>query len=212
MDVAEGRMARDVRADFRILGPLRVVLDGAELSIATPRQRALLVLLLMSVGRVVPTERLIDQLWDGEAPPQGAVTLRSYVSGLRQALGGPDGLGSALVTRGKGYCVDVPPGSVDAVRLRQLAERGHEDLRNHRPERALDAFDAAVESWQATRSPRSRTTKQRRAPSQHSPRPISVRLKAGSQHSWPPDATWTPCLRSRPSPSITHSARSRTYC
>ena len=51
------------------------------------------------------------------------------------------------MTRGQGYCVDVPPESVDAVRLRQLAELGHEHLRNHRPERALDAFDAAVESW-----------------------------------------------------------------
>ena len=79
MDGADGTTVEDVRADFRILGPLRVVLDGAEVTIATRRQRALLVLLLMSVGRVVPTERLIDQLWDGEPPPQGAVTLRSYV-------------------------------------------------------------------------------------------------------------------------------------
>ena len=147
MVVAEGRAALDVRADFRILGPLRVVLDGVEVPIATRKQRALLVLLLMSVGRVVPTERLIDQLWDGEPPPQGAVTLRSYVSGLRQALGGPDGLGSALVTRGQGYCVDVPPGTVDAVRLRRLAEQGHGHLRNKLPDQALEAFEAAVESW-----------------------------------------------------------------
>ncbi len=50
-------------ASFSILGPLRVVLDGAEVHIATRRQRALLVLLLMNVGKVVSADRLIDQLW-----------------------------------------------------------------------------------------------------------------------------------------------------
>lgn len=140
-------MTDEGRADFRVLGPLRVIYAGAELSIATRRQRALLVLLLMHVGRVVSTERLIDQLWDGKPPPQAAVTLRSYVSGLRQALGGRDGLGSALVTRGQGYCIDVPPESVDAIRLRRLAEQGREHLHHRRPQPALDAFDAAIGSW-----------------------------------------------------------------
>jgi DNA-binding SARP family transcriptional activator len=135
------------RAEFGILGPLRVVVDGTEVQIATRRQRALLVLLLMNVGRVVPTERLIDQLWDGAPPPQGQVTLRSYVSNLRQALGGRDGLGGALTTRGPGYCLDVPPESVDALNLRLLAERGREHLRRGEVDAALAALDEAVQLW-----------------------------------------------------------------
>lgn len=135
------------RVDFHVLGPLRVVIDGVEVAIATRRQRALLVLLLLSVGRVVPTERLIDQLWDGSPPPQGAVTLRSYVSNLRQALGGSDGLGSALVTRGQGYCLDVPRTSVDSERLTAGAELGRRHLREDRPDEALTAFEAAMRPW-----------------------------------------------------------------
>src|SRR3954453_7009638 len=96
------------RVAFHVLGPLRVVVDGAEVAIATRRQRALLMLLLTNVGRVVPAERLIDQLWDGEPPPQAPVTLRSYVSNVRQALGGPAGVGGALVTKSAGYALDVP--------------------------------------------------------------------------------------------------------
>ena len=88
-----GPASEPQRVEFRVLGPLRVLVDGVELPIPTRRQRALLVLLLMNLGRVVPAERLIDQLWDGEPPRQGAVTLRSYVSNLRQALGGAAGLG-----------------------------------------------------------------------------------------------------------------------
>ena len=97
------------RVSFHVLGPLRVVVDDAEVPIATRRQRALLVLLLINVGRAVPSERLIDQLWDGAPPPQGAVTLRSYVSNLRQALGGAAGVGAALVTRGQATASTSPP-------------------------------------------------------------------------------------------------------
>ena len=133
--------------DFQVLGPLRVIVDGAEVPIATRRQRALLVLLLMNAGRVVPAERLIDRLWDGSPPPQGAVTLRSYVSNVRQALGGPAGVGARLVTRGQGYCLDVPAETVDAVRLGTGAQRGREHLRQHRPQEALAAFDDAIGTW-----------------------------------------------------------------
>ena len=129
------------RVEFQILGPLRVVVDGAELPIAARRQRALLVLLLMNAGRVVPADRLIDQLWDGAPPPQAAVTLRSYVSNVRQILR------SRLVTRGPGYCLEVPPETVDAVRLGTGTQRGRDHLRQGRPGEALDAFDEAIATW-----------------------------------------------------------------
>ncbi|HET7278622.1 MAG TPA: BTAD domain-containing putative transcriptional regulator [Dermatophilaceae bacterium] len=135
------------RVEFHVLGPLRVVVDGVEVPIAARRQRALLVLLAINAGRVVPAERLIDQLWDGTPPPQGAVTLRSYVSNVRQALGGQSGFGSLLVTRGPGYCLDVPGECVDAMRLSTAAEEGRERLRQNRPGDALAAFDIAVSTW-----------------------------------------------------------------
>ena len=152
--------------DFQMLGPLRVLVDGQEVPIATRRQRALLVLLLMSVGRVVPTERLIEQLWDGEPPPQGAVTLRSYVSNLRQALGGRDGTGSVLATRGSGYALDVPAESVDAVRMGRLADQGREHLRQGQSgRRARGVRHRRRRCGRATRSRRSPTTRPPRAPS-----------------------------------------------
>lgn len=134
-------------ADFRILGPLVVVSYGSELRITTRRMRALLVLLLMSPGRAIPSDRLIDHLWDGAAPPQAPVTLRSYISNLRQALGGPQGLGAALVTRAQGYAIDIAPERVDAYRLASLSTQGRELLRAQRDTEALAAFEAAVALW-----------------------------------------------------------------
>jgi len=133
--------------DVRILGLLDVRVDGKSVEIATRRQRALLVLLLLNVGRVVSAERLIDQLWDGAPPPQGAVTLRSYVSNLRQALSATGALASALVTRGPGYLIDLPAETVDAVRLRTLTQTGRDLLRRGAVDEAFATLDEAVGLW-----------------------------------------------------------------
>lgn len=59
--------------EFRILGPLEVT-DGARLvTVAGRNQRALLALLVLRAGTVVPTARLVDELW-GEHPPPTATT------------------------------------------------------------------------------------------------------------------------------------------
>ena len=59
--------------DFRILGPLEVRDEQAAIALGGPRQRALLVALLLRAGRVVPTEQLVDELY-GEEPPKTATT------------------------------------------------------------------------------------------------------------------------------------------
>src|SRR4028118_2162005 len=140
-----GQVAADL--EFVVLGPLEVRRGGDALQIATRRQRALMLLLLLNVGRPVPAERLIDQLWDGNPPPQAAVTLRSYVSTLRQALGGRAGGGAALATRGQGYVLDVPAEAVDATRFTALVEQGRARLRAGGAAEALAAFEAAEDLW-----------------------------------------------------------------
>ncbi|HEX8509648.1 MAG TPA: BTAD domain-containing putative transcriptional regulator, partial [Propionibacteriaceae bacterium] len=132
--------------EFSILGPLEVRDEGSVIRIPPGRQRALLVLLLAEFGRTVSTERLIDQLWQGQPPPQAAVTLRSYVSSLRSALHRP-GAGPVLVTRGHGYAVELGPHSVDAVRLDQQVVQGYEQMRAGDPTGALATFTDAVGLW-----------------------------------------------------------------
>lgn len=135
------------KIEFVVLGPLRVFARGTELPIAAPRQRALLLLLLLNAGRVVPTGRLIDQLWNGRPPPQGDVTLRAYVSNLRQALGGSDGFGKLLVTRGHGYGLEASSEMIDAERFGRFAVTGREHLRSGRPTEALTCFREAISLW-----------------------------------------------------------------
>jgi DNA-binding SARP family transcriptional activator/streptogramin lyase len=108
---------------FHVLGRLEAYYDGVELDIGPRKQRALLALLLLSANRVMPTERLIDDLW-GDAPPSTArAALQVYVAGLRKALN--DG-GTSLRTRAPGYVLEVEAGSLDLERFTQLCTDARE--------------------------------------------------------------------------------------
>jgi predicted ATPase/DNA-binding SARP family transcriptional activator/tetratricopeptide (TPR) repeat protein len=99
-----------------ILGPLDVR-DGSArpLEVSGPRLRALLIRLAVDVGRTVPAERLIDDLW-GDAPPASAANaLQALVSRLRGV-----GLHEALESGPGGYRLALDPGQVDAVAFERL--------------------------------------------------------------------------------------------
>ena len=106
--------------EVRLLGPVQVVRSGGEVGLGGPRPRAVLALLVLEAGRVVPAGRLMDDAWPGGPPRGAATTLRSYISRLRGALA-PD---AVLAARGGGYVLDVDPGAVDAVRFERLAASG----------------------------------------------------------------------------------------
>jgi len=144
--------------DFRILGPLEVHDGSRPLVLGGERQRAVLAILLLHRNEVVPSDRLIDELW-GEAPPAGArQTLRAYVSKLRRAMA-TNGAASAnggserelgdgvLLTRGHGYVLEVLPGELDLDRFTDAAERGRDALATGRPAEAAGLLREALALW-----------------------------------------------------------------
>ena len=107
--------------EFRILGPLEVDGPGGPMALGGQRQRALLAALLLEAGRVVPMDRLVDELW-GEEPPRTATTsLHNSVSRLRRALGE-----ELIETRAPGYLLKAEPEWIDATHFERLlrAARG----------------------------------------------------------------------------------------
>jgi DNA-binding SARP family transcriptional activator len=107
--------------EFRILGPLRVSVDGVELALPAPKLRLLLGVLLIRANRVVPADDLVDILWTDAVPPAGARnTLRTYVMRLRQHLRTS---GAVVRTASDGYALDVPSGSADSIVFHELLAR-----------------------------------------------------------------------------------------
>lgn len=137
-------MAAPPSVQLGILGPLLVEVDGSRVPIGAPRQRALVIRLLVAEGVIVSAERLIDDLWAGEPPPSAVNTLQSYLSVLRRAFG-PAGR-QLLVRDGPGYQLAAPAGAVDARRFEALLGRARE-LRPVDPPAALAALDAALGAW-----------------------------------------------------------------
>src|SRR2546430_2279107 len=105
--------------EFCVLGRIAVVRDGREIPLGSTREAALLADLLLHANRVVPTARLIDDLWGDDARPGAAATLHSHVRNLRHVVE-PDRRSGVpcqvLVTRRPGYVLHVRPEQFDAWR------------------------------------------------------------------------------------------------
>jgi predicted ATPase/DNA-binding SARP family transcriptional activator len=113
---------------FRVLGPLQVVVDGTPAGLRGAGERALLALLLLEAGRVVPADRLIDGLWGEDLPANAANALQGRVSRLRRELQRV-GLPAALVeSRRPGYVLDVDPSTVDVHRFAGLLEEARRSV------------------------------------------------------------------------------------
>ena len=93
---------------------------GEQISLGGAKQRAVLAVLLLRAGEVVPVERLIDEVWGTDPPPSAAHTLESYVSRLRQLF---NGHGPRLVRRGAGYALELGEAMLDARGFVELQER-----------------------------------------------------------------------------------------
>ncbi|MEU6737737.1 BTAD domain-containing putative transcriptional regulator [Streptosporangium sandarakinum] len=91
---------------FGILGPTEARLTGGRpVPVGGPRLRALLVLLLLTPGRVVTTDRLIDGLYGADPPAGAGNALQAQISRLRHLLDAADAGGGTAGTVG-----DAPDG------------------------------------------------------------------------------------------------------
>ena len=129
--------------EIRLLGPVRAIRLGRETALGGPRKRAVLALLVLEAGRVVPAGRLTEELWRDSPPPGASVTLRSYVSRLRAALG----TDAVLDGRGGGYMITVQADDVDARRFERLVAAGQAALDGGQAAAAAGRFIAALGLW-----------------------------------------------------------------
>ncbi len=108
--------------EFRILGPLEVIRDDGPAALGGPRQRSTLALLLLEANRVVPIDRLADELYAGRPPVTAVTQVQRQVSDLRKLLGA-----DVIETRPPGYLLRVDEDQFDLARFERLtaaAERG----------------------------------------------------------------------------------------
>jgi SARP family transcriptional regulator, regulator of embCAB operon len=138
------RILSAVKQEFRygILGPLCVSCDGADVTVSGVRRISLLVRLLISANQRVSVDRLIEDLWEGEAPGSARATLQSHISHLRGQLGTDQ-----LTHTSAGYQLKVEHGALDADTFQVESRDGRERLAVSEFEAASDLLASSLNRW-----------------------------------------------------------------
>lgn len=93
---------------FSILGPLEVTVGGRVIHLGGPRARGTLAALLLAESRIVPAERLVDQVWGQDPPPSVRNQVIIAVSVLRRALHAAGAEPGLIETVEAGYRLRAP--------------------------------------------------------------------------------------------------------
>ncbi|MFP4554578.1 MAG: BTAD domain-containing putative transcriptional regulator [Actinomycetota bacterium] len=137
---------------YQILGPLQVKRADEEIKIKGPKQRALLILLLLNANEVVSTDKLIEALWGDEINGREIGTLRVHIANLRSVLE-PDRRTrddpEILLTHPPGYMLKVDDDAIDCHRFERLISEGRKTVRED-PKRAVELLEAGLELWGGT--------------------------------------------------------------
>ncbi|SPL95899.1 Signal transduction response regulator / Tetratricopeptide repeat-containing protein [[Actinomadura] parvosata subsp. kistnae] len=113
--------------------------EGRPVKIVEVKVRALLADLLVHDGRPVPTDRLIEDLWNGRPPGNPANALQAKVSQLRRALGR-----ERVAYQPPGYLLRLAPeDEVDARRFLALVAQA----RTAAPETRAALLTEALQLW-----------------------------------------------------------------
>ncbi|MFI5934064.1 AAA family ATPase [Actinoplanes sp. NPDC051494] len=135
---------------LRILGSLRLWLDGTEVETGPQQQTYLLALLLVQHGRPVGTAELIDLLWGRDAPGSALNVIHKYVGALRRVLepGLPARGSSRWLHRiGDGYQFTAAAGMLDLTVFRERVQRARIARERGQDEAALDHYGEALALW-----------------------------------------------------------------
>ena len=128
--------------EFRLLGPVEVVINDKPVAIAASRKQITLALLLLEAGHVVSVDRIIDALWGDEPPRTARSQVQITISALRGLLGEFE-----IVTQPPGYMIKAPPESIDLACFQKLKTSGSRAAAEQRIPEAVTDLRAALALW-----------------------------------------------------------------
>jgi DNA-binding SARP family transcriptional activator len=132
------------RIGFGVLGPLQVTVDGAPVPLGTPKQRAVLAVLVMNRNRPVGIDSLVTAAWEQWPPSEARASLHSYISNLRRLLGDSRAM---LANAPPGYRLTVDDAACDIGRFVLEKNAGVQAAAAGRFEEASEHLSKALSEW-----------------------------------------------------------------
>jgi DNA-binding SARP family transcriptional activator len=134
------------RAEFGVLGPLRICFDGTAAPLLATKQRVLAAALILHIGRTLTVEKLTDALWDERPPRNARGAIQALVLRLRHTL--TDSMGRPLIrTVPGGYLLDVEEEASDVVRFQRLTRQAERSAAAGQFNEAAGQLGDALQLW-----------------------------------------------------------------
>ncbi|MEO3803172.1 BTAD domain-containing putative transcriptional regulator [Nonomuraea sp. B1E8] len=130
--------------ELHLLGSTELVVNGAPVAL-TGKQRALLSILLLEAGRMVPAEQIADRLWEGRPPSSARARVRALIAELRRSCG--DAGPRLLITRQPGYLLQVDGVTVDTSLFEHQVTEAIRAAELDRYDEVIELCDRALGLW-----------------------------------------------------------------
>ncbi|MFD0352780.1 BTAD domain-containing putative transcriptional regulator [Streptomyces sp. NPDC127110] len=111
------------------------------------RQRTILALLLLSPGRIVPVDTLVDVVWNGRPPATARTQVAIVIAALRKAIKSEGVAEEVIATAHPGYLLRPDGHVLDTVTFSGLVGEAEEAVRTHRPADAARCYAEALALW-----------------------------------------------------------------
>ncbi|MGE7385706.1 BTAD domain-containing putative transcriptional regulator [Streptomyces sp. NPDC004126] len=111
------------------------------------RQRTILALLLLSPGRIVPVDTLVDVVWNGRPPATARTQVAIVIAALRKAIKSEGVAEEVIATAHPGYLLRPDGHVLDTVTFGSLVAEAEEAVRTHRPADAARCYGEALALW-----------------------------------------------------------------
>ncbi|QLY28032.1 BTAD domain-containing putative transcriptional regulator [Nocardia huaxiensis] len=135
-------------ADLRLLGAVELYAGGRPIALGGRQACAVLALLALNRGHTVTTERLVEEIWEGDAPQSATARLHVLMSKMRARLREQAVDRAVRVsTVGAGYRLDIDSAHCDLGRFDSARTAAAAAQAAGRHSDAARLFRAALDEW-----------------------------------------------------------------
>ncbi|MEU8772380.1 BTAD domain-containing putative transcriptional regulator [Streptomyces sp. NPDC048606] len=111
------------------------------------RQRTILALLLLSPGRIVPVDTLVDVVWNGRPPATARTQVAIVIAALRKAFKTEGVTDEVIATAHPGYLLRADGHALDTATFTTLVAEAEIAVREQRPADAARFYAEALALW-----------------------------------------------------------------
>lgn len=132
---------------FKVLGPLEVTVGEKGIPLGGARQRTILALLLLTPGRVVPVDTMVDTVWNDNPPTTARTQVAICVAALRKIFKSASVTEDVIVTAHPGYALNTKEHLFDSAEFTSSVQVAEQETKEGRfPEAAL-GYAQALDLW-----------------------------------------------------------------